>query len=118
CLVLTLAVAAVWGALAQLAPRYASRTLLGLALACGVLLTASFLRRTFYMQRSPQLAARFSTFFFLIDVALLLLLVRTNRLNGFWAFAIAAPAWSAAGVLIARAVPETSSRASFPQIAA
>jgi len=116
CLGLTLAVAAVWGALAQLAPRYASQTLLGLALACGVLLTASFLRRTFYMQRRPQLAARFSAFFFLIDVALLLLLLRTNKLNGFWAFAIAALAWSAAGVFIAHKVPGTSLQENFLQI--
>jgi len=116
CLVLTLAVAAVWGALAQLAPRYASRTLLGLALACGVLLTASFLRRTFYMQRRPQLAARFSAAFFFLDVALLWLLVRTNRLNGFWAFAIAALAWSAAGLFVAHEVPGTSSQENFLQI--
>ena len=116
CLVLTLAVAAVWGALAQLAPRYASRTLLGLALACGVLLTASFLRRTFYMQRRPQLAARFSAIFFSLNVALLWLLVRTNRLNGFWAFAIAALAWSAASLFVAREIPGSSPQESFLQI--
>ena len=115
CLGLTLAVAAVWGALARLAPRYASTTLLGLALACGVLLTASFLRRTFYMQRRPQLAARFSAFFFLIDVALLLLLLRTNKLNGFWAFAMAALAWSAASVFVAREIPGDSARENFLQ---
>lgn len=116
CLSLTLAVAAVWGALAQFAPAYASRTLLGLALACGVLLTASFLRRTFYMQRRPQLAARFSTAFFFLDVMLLWLLLRTNRLSGFWAFAIAALAWCAASVFVARKMPGNSPQESFLQI--
>src|SRR5262249_49482704 len=51
CFGLTAAVALVWGGLSLFATRYASRTLLGLALGCGILLTASFLRRTFYMQR-------------------------------------------------------------------
>ncbi|HKW61701.1 MAG TPA: lipopolysaccharide biosynthesis protein [Candidatus Acidoferrum sp.] len=116
CLGLTLAVAAVWAALAQFAPRYASRTLLGLALACGVLLTASFLRRTFYTQRRPQLAARFSAVFFFIDVALLWFLLRASSLNGFWAFAIAALAWSAAGIFIAREIPGMSAKENFLHI--
>lgn len=116
CLGLTLAVASVWAALAQLAPRYASRTLLGLALACGVLLTASFLRRTFYMLRRPQLAARLSFVFFFLDVAFLWLLLRTKSLNGFWAFAIAALAWSVAGVFVAREIPGRSPQENFLQL--
>jgi len=115
CLGLTFAVAGVWAVLTQAAPRYASRTLLGLALGCGVLLTASFLRRTFYMQRRPQLAARFSAVFFLVDVALLWLLLRRNQLNGFWAFAIAAVAWSVAGIFVFREIPGSSSREDFLQ---
>lgn len=116
CLGLTVAVAAVWGLLAQVAPRYASRTLLGLTLACGVLLTASFFRRTFYMQRRPQLAARFSAVFFFLNVVLLWFLLRANRLNGFWAFAIAALAWSVASVFVAREIPGISARENFLQI--
>lgn len=116
CLGLTLVVTAVWGALAQFAPRYASRTLLGLALTGGILLTASFLRRTFYMLRRPHLAARLSSIFFFLDVALLWFFLRTNTLNGFWAFAIAAVAWSVAGVFVAREIPRTSSQESFLQI--
>lgn len=116
CLGLTLAVAAVWGALAQLAPQYASRTLLGLALACGVLLTTSFLRRTFYMQRRPQLAARLSAIFFFLNVAFLWLLLRTKSLNGFWAFAIAALAWSGAGIFVAREIPGRSPQENFLQL--
>lgn len=116
CLGLTLTVAAVWGALARLAPRYASRTLLGLALACGVLLTASFLRRTFYMHRRPQLAARFSAMFFFLNLALLCMFLRANRFNGFWAFAIASLAWSAAGVFVAQEIPGSSTHENFLQI--
>ena len=116
CLGLTLAVAAVWSVLSQLVPRYASRTLLGLALACGVLLTASFLRRTFYMQRRPQLAARFSAVFFFLDVMLVWLLLRANRLNGFWAFAIVALAWSAASAFVARELPGRFPQENFLQI--
>ncbi len=43
-----------WGALAWALPAMASRTVLGLALSCGVLLTASFVRRTFYMRRGTR----------------------------------------------------------------
>ena len=116
CLGLTLVVAAVWGALAQFAPRYASRTLLGLALTCGILLTASFLRRTFYMLRRPHLAARLSSVFFFLDVALLWFLLRMNTLNGFWAFAIAALAWSVAGIFVTREIPGNSPQENFLQI--
>ena len=116
CFGLTAAVAALWGALAWVVPAYASRTLLGLALACGVLLTASFMRRTFYMQSRPELAARFSGTFFLLDAAFLWLLLRMNRLNGFWAYAIAALAWGAASMLVARGLPGNTAEQKFLQI--
>ena len=113
CLGLTMAVAAVWALLRLLAPSYASPTLLGLAVACGILLTASFVRRTFYMQRRPELAARFSTIFFLLDAAFLLLLLSMEKLNGFWAFAIAALAWSAASVFVSRDLPGKIGKGDF-----
>ena len=113
CSGLASAVACVWGALWWLVPRYASRALLGLALACGIVLTASFVRRTFYMQRRPDLAARFSAIFFLLDAALLWLFLRAGRLSGFWAFAIAALAWSAAGAIFARKLPGNAAPGSF-----
>lgn len=116
CFGLTLGVVAVWSALTQVAPRYASRTLLGLALACGVLLTSSFLRRTFYIRRRPELAARFSAVFFFFDLALLLMLLRANHLNGFWAFAMAALAWSAASAFVAREIPGKSAKEKFLEI--
>src|SRR5467141_2180843 len=41
----------IWGVLAWSKPALASPTILGLALACGFLLTAGFIRRTFYIRR-------------------------------------------------------------------
>jgi len=105
CLGLMAIVASVWTLLVWLAPRYASSTLLGLTLACGVLPTASFIRRTFYMQRRPELAARLSAVFFFLNAGLLLLLLRSERFNGFWAFAEAALAWSFAGLFVTRELP-------------
>jgi len=68
---LTAALTLLWGAFHWIAPAHASRTFLGMALASGVLLTASFVRRTFYMRRRPDFAARFSCVFFLCCVAAL-----------------------------------------------
>src|ERR1700676_4766271 len=61
-------------------PGLASRSFLGMSLSCGVLLTASFARRTFYMRRKPELAAKFSLIFFLTCIFLLWLLLRAGRL--------------------------------------
>jgi len=116
CLGLTATVTSFWALLVWLAPQYASPTLLGLALACGILLTASFVRRTFYMQQRPELAARFSTLFFFLDAGLLLLLFRTGKLNGFGAFASAAFAWSAAGLIVTRELPGRAKSEDFLEV--
>jgi len=42
------------------APQYFSRALLGLGVTVGILLSGTFLRRVFYLQRQPELAARAS----------------------------------------------------------
>src|SRR6266478_238836 len=60
-----------WVALAWTALALASRTVLGLGLTCGVLLTASFVRRTFYMRGRPDLAARYSAVYFALCAGLL-----------------------------------------------
>jgi len=57
---LTAVLTLLWGVLARIHPSMASRTFLGMTLTAGVLLSAAFLRRTFYMRRRPDLAARFS----------------------------------------------------------
>jgi O-antigen/teichoic acid export membrane protein len=105
-----------WGVLAWTAPALASRTVLGLALACGVLLTASFVRRTFYMRRRPELAARFSAGYFVLCASLLWLCLRLGILNGFYAFAIAAVAWSVAALFVARELPGRAAGPGFLEL--
>lgn len=104
-LVLTTTISVIWGGLAWAKPALASPTILGLALACGVLLTAIFVRRTFYIRRRPDLAARFSVTFFTAFAILLWLAIRFRILNGFYVFLIAALAWTFAGVFLARELP-------------
>jgi O-antigen/teichoic acid export membrane protein len=94
-----------WGVLAWTKPVLASPTILGLALACGVLLTATFVRRTFYIRRRPDLAAEFSLAFFTTCAALLWVSIRIRIFNGFYVFLIAALAWIAAGAFLARELP-------------
>jgi O-antigen/teichoic acid export membrane protein len=96
---------AIWAGLRWLRPEFASRALLGMALTCGVLLTAIFIRRTFYIRGRPDLALRFSAAFFVSCVLLLALAIRANLLNGLSAFLIVSLAWVAAAVLIAREHP-------------
>jgi O-antigen/teichoic acid export membrane protein len=104
-LVLTAAISIVWGALYLVKPALASPTVLGLALACGFLLTASFVRRTFYIRYRPDLAARFSLVFFTTFALLLWLAIWMSTLTGFYVFAIAAVAWIVAGAFVARELP-------------
>jgi hypothetical protein len=104
-LVLTAAISIVWGALYLVKPALASPTVLGLALACGFLLTASFVRRTFYIRYRPDLAARFSLIFFVTCATSLWVAMQIRILSGFKVFAIAALAWIVAGVFLARELP-------------
>jgi O-antigen/teichoic acid export membrane protein len=92
----------VWLGLRWLDPALASPALLGMALTCGGLLTASFLRRTFYIQRRPDRALRFSAVFFAACVGLLALAMRLGWLNGLSAFVIAALAWGVAALFTGR----------------
>lgn len=97
-LALTAAIGVVWWALAWSKPALAPPAVLGLALACGVLLTAAFIRRTFYIRRRPDLAARFSAVFFAACALLLWLAMRVRVLSGFSVFVILALGWIAAGL--------------------
>jgi len=116
-LLLALGVAAsvtfLWGAMAWAAPAIASRTVLGLGLTCGVLLTASFVRRTFYVRRRPDLAARYSAVYFGLCAGLLWLTLRIGILNGFYAFAITAVAWSIAMLSVTRELPKRTAGPGF-----
>jgi O-antigen/teichoic acid export membrane protein len=102
---LTVALLFLWRILAWTAPGLATGAFLGVSLTCGVLLTASFVRRTFYLQRRPDLAARFSLIFFLVCIFLLWLFVRSGRLDGFHAFVIVAGAWLVAGMALFSGLP-------------
>jgi O-antigen/teichoic acid export membrane protein len=104
-----------WGVLYRTAPKLASHTVLGLALTCGVLLTASFARRTFYIRHRPDLAARFSAGYFAVCAGLLWLSLRLGILSGFSAFVIAAVSWAVSGIFVARNLPHKPSVAGFLQ---
>jgi O-antigen/teichoic acid export membrane protein len=76
-----------------LAPQFGSQALVGLALTVGALLSASFVRRAFYVQGNAKLAAKFSFFFFLCVGCGLLLAERFQVLNSFSVFLILALGW-------------------------
>jgi O-antigen/teichoic acid export membrane protein len=84
------------------APQYVSRALLGLGLTVGVLLSGSFLRRVFYLQRQPAFAAQASLVCFLTVACALLLVAKAHLLNGFAVFVILALGWIAAGLGLGR----------------
>jgi O-antigen/teichoic acid export membrane protein len=90
----------VWLTMRWLYHAFASPALLGMGLTCGVLLTAAFLRRTFYVRRRPDLALRFSSAYFVSCVALLALSMHFGLLNGLSAFVIAALAWMIAALFV------------------
>ncbi len=102
---LSVLILAVWFMLRWIAPELALPVMLGMALACGSLLTGAFIRRTFYVERRPDRAARFSLSFFAALMLLLLLAIRLHWLSGFTTFAIAALAWSAAALLVRSGIP-------------
>jgi len=113
---LTAILLSVWAVLRWRAPGLASRSLLGLALTAGVLLTALFVRRTFYLQRRPDLAAKLSAIFFLSSAALLALGIRSGVLNGFSTFGIVAISWIVAGAFRRKSLPGFSRAGTFSEV--
>jgi O-antigen/teichoic acid export membrane protein len=95
------------------APQYVSRALLGLGLTAGVLLSGSFLRRVFYLQRQPAFAAQASLLCFITVASALWLVAKTHLLNGFSVFIILALGWIAAGLGLGRRLALGSSGPSF-----
>jgi O-antigen/teichoic acid export membrane protein len=110
---LTVVLLSVWAVLRWWEPTLASKSLLGLAISAAVLLTALFVRRTFYLQRRPDLAAKYSIVFFLTLVVLLVLATRYGLLSGFSSFAIVAASWIVAGAFFARRLPGFSRSEAF-----
>ena len=83
-------------------PQWLSPALLGLAIAVGFLLSGLFLRRAFYVQQRPDLAAKSSFVFFVVLVTGLWLGGRAHKLDSFTVFVLMAAGWIVAGVLFGR----------------
>jgi O-antigen/teichoic acid export membrane protein len=113
---LTAVLLLLWRALAWTVPAFRSRTILGMALVCGVLLTASFARRTFYIRRRPDLAARFSSIFLAVCLALLWISIRTSTLSGFTAFLIVGMSWGVAALFVAKKLREGTPSPDFSEM--
>jgi O-antigen/teichoic acid export membrane protein len=112
-LLLSMAVLLVCLVLYWAAPQYVSLSLLGLGLTVGVLLSGSFLRRVFYMQRQPAFAAQASLICLVTFACALWLVAKANLLNGFAVFMILALGWIAAGLGLGRKLALGPSGPSF-----
>lgn len=104
---------AVWVLLRSVAPHLATPALLGMALSSGLLLTGAFVRRSFYIQRRPDRAARFSVLFFVVLVLLLYAAIRGHWLSGFSTFALAAASWALATLAFSRVIPGRDAQRDF-----
>jgi O-antigen/teichoic acid export membrane protein len=83
-------------------PQWLSPALLGLAIAVGFLLSGIFLRRAFYVQQRPDLAAKTSFAFFVVLLIGLWLAGRAQKLDSFTVFLMMAAGWIVAGLLFGR----------------
>lgn len=112
-LVLTGGVLATCMVFRSVAPHLVSRGLVGLGLTVGILLSGSFLRRVFYVQRRAWLAAGTSLAFFLTVVCGLWLASRAGMLNGLSAYLILALGWIVGAGIFAAWLPREKSRQPF-----
>jgi O-antigen/teichoic acid export membrane protein len=97
-LLLTMLVLLVCLGLYWAAPQLLSPALLGLGVTVGFLLSGIFMRRVFYLQRKPALAAQASLICFVTVAGALWFVARAHLLNGFSVFLILAMGWIAAGL--------------------
>jgi O-antigen/teichoic acid export membrane protein len=102
CLLLSGGLLMVFLVFSRIAPQLTSRALAGLALTVGVLFTGHLLRRVFYLQHQPALAAKCSLVSFITVACLLWLTIRVHLLNSFSVFVILALAWIVAGASFGR----------------
>jgi O-antigen/teichoic acid export membrane protein len=98
------------------APHLASRALVGLGLTVGVLLSGVFLRRSFYVQGEPALAAKSSLTFFVTVALGLLLALKVHLLDSLWVFLILALGWSAAWAAYGRKLRLAKTQARFLEL--
>jgi O-antigen/teichoic acid export membrane protein len=99
----------------RVAPHLVSPSLWGLGLTVGVLLTGVLLRRAFYVQREPSLAARSSLVFFLMVVIGLEFALKLHYLNGLSVFLILALGWIAASASFGTRLPIGEAHSAFLQ---
>jgi len=113
CGTLTAVLLFTWMILHWAVPKLAMSAFLGMAVSSGILLTAAFIRRGFYVQGKPQLAASLSACFFVTLGVLLLIAVRGLWLNSFTTFVIAAVAWVVAAIALSRVIPGRATAEQF-----
>jgi len=88
--------------LSWVVPHSMLRPFLGLALTAAVLLSGYLLRRLFYVQRRPDLAAKSSLVFFVAVCAGLWFLGKMHQIDNFTVFLVLALGWIAAGAACGR----------------
>lgn len=115
CVILTACLLLAAVILRVFAPHLGLRALTGLALTVGVLLSSSFLRRAFYVQGQPAMAAKVSFVFFVSVPSGVLLATHFHRLNSFSVFLILAAGWIAGGAGYARKLSISKPRSEFLQ---
>jgi O-antigen/teichoic acid export membrane protein len=113
CAALTAILLLAWRIVAVTSPVHASLSLLGLALASGIILSAALLRRMLYVKRAPRTAARFSAAFFVSILVMLGVSIRLGILNGLTVFLIVAAGWIVGGVFVAKELPALTSIEKF-----
>jgi O-antigen/teichoic acid export membrane protein len=86
--------------LSHVAPNLVSRAFLGLALTAGVLLSGHLLRRIFYLQHQPFLAALSSLIYFIVVGCGLIAVAQTKLLNSFSVFLVLAAGWITAAIIL------------------
>lgn len=99
-----------------IAPHLASQALVGLALTVGVLLSAIFIRRAFYVQRQAARAARASLIFFTTVACGLWLATKVHALNSFSVFSILALGWIVAGAGFVKGIVSMKPKQHFLQL--
>ena len=97
-------------------PSLISRAFVGLLLTVGILLSGTFLRRAFYIQRQAHLAAKTSFVFLATVVCGLWLTTKFHLLDSFSVFLILALGWVTAGAGYARRLNLEKTRQSFLEI--
>ncbi|HEY2820031.1 MAG TPA: hypothetical protein VGJ06_03230 [Candidatus Acidoferrum sp.] len=101
--------------LSKVAPHLVSRAFVGLALVAGVLLSGHLLRRIFYLQHQPFLAALSSLIYFITVACGLIVVSQLKLLNSFSVFLVLASGWITAALILGRKLRFGDKRKSFLQ---